>query len=235
MQRSQPLLFLLLAVPGICGAAIYRCDTADGVVFSQVPCAKQGVQVRVTKPATAQEPSQAAAAVSAEPDHGAQWIDVGKFEHLAGSTPEVIVRQVGKPAASYLHDGIEHWLYPNAIKVLDNKRHCPELLLHAGASPQINWVPEGIMQKSVTIAEGFAGWKQPSKVIVKPFIVADTGVQGQSKSIVLRKLGEPDEKRVFNGREVWEYQKVRLVREKPKTVTVYLEFDGDLVVSAAGN
>jgi outer membrane protein assembly factor BamE (lipoprotein component of BamABCDE complex) len=91
------------------------------------------------------------------------------------------------------------------------------------------------MKRSVQVARGLADWDQPDSTREKSFSVGDTVVMGQSKSQVVGKLGQPDAKRVFDGREVWEYRDVQFAASNPQTLTIYLTFDGDIVASSAGN
>ena len=76
---------------------------------------------------------------------------------------------------------------------------------------------------------------EPSSIRKKSFSVGDTVVVGKSKSQVVSKLGQPDIKRVFNGRELWEYQDVQFAADNPETLNIYLTFEGDIVASSAGN
>ncbi len=65
--------------------------------------------------------------------------------------------------------------------------------------------------------------------------LAETAVKGQSKSQVVGKFGQPDAKRIFDGREIWEYRKVKFSTESPSSLTVYLTFDGNIVAESAAN
>ncbi len=49
------------------------------------------------------------------------------------------------------------------------------------------------------------------------------------------KFGQPDAKRIFDGREIWEYRKVKFSTESPSSLTVYLTFDGSIVAESAAN
>ena len=57
----------------------------------------------------------------------------------------------------------------------------------------------------------------------------------QYASNVVSKPGQPDAKRVFNGREIWEYKEVQFAANSPEILTTYLTFEGDIVASSAGN
>ena len=165
----------------------------------------------------------------------AAQVDIARFEKLFSKTPEQVIELVGEPGGKFLQDGTDHWLYDNAVKEEGGKKVCPEILFRKGKSFQITWVPEALMKKGVAVAKGFAGWTPPAEVKEKDFTAADTGVKGKSKADVLRKLGEPDEKRVFNGREVWAYKLVRMSKTDPRHLTIVLEFEGDTVENSFGN
>lgn len=219
---------LLVAVTASAGS-IYKCNTSEGVVFSQSPCAPDAVKLKSgnRKPA--------GSAVDAAPDAGGGSLDVRLFDEIGAETAAVIVETVGPPAARYTHDGTERWLYPNAVKVSDDGRLSPELFLENGRHFQTSWIPEDVMKRSVPVAAGLSDWVQPESTREKSFFVGDTVVMGRSKSQVVGRLGQPDAKRVFNGREIWEYRDVRYAASNPQTLTIFLTFNGDIVASSAGN
>ncbi len=219
---------LLAASPAFAGS-IYKCNTQEGVVFSQTPCAPDAIELKSGKSRKSRQPS------NAQEGPAAGMIDIRLFEEVGTETAEAIIELVGHPAAKYTHEGDEHWLYPNAIKVDDNIRLCPELLLRNGRQFQISWVPEDVMIKSVNAAKKLTDWKEPSSIREKTFSVGDTVVMGNNKSQVVSKLGQPDAKRVFNGREIWEYKEVQFAANNPESLTIYLTFEGDIVASSAGN
>ncbi len=219
---------LLSATPAFAGS-IYKCNTQEGVVFSQTPCAPDAIKLKSGK---SKRPRQSS---NGQETPTAGMIDIRLFEQVGAETAEDIVELVGHPAAKYTHNGDEHWLYPNAIKMDDNMRLCPELFLRNGRQYQISWVPEDIMIKSVSAAKKLSDWKEPSSIRKKTFSVGDTVVMGNNKSQVVSKLGQPDAKRVFNGREIWEYKEVQFAANNPETLTIYLTFEGDIVASSAGN
>ncbi len=221
------IICLFVSAP-VFPTSIYQCKTAKGVVFSQLPCAENAVRLDEKRSRSSQRP------VKKWAGENQSEIDIEKFNRLPWSQEEVIA-YVGRPAATYTHDGTDHWLYPNAVKVTDGQRLCPELLFEDGQRFQMNWIPEKIMKKSVVAARKISDWKQPYPTKQKSFFVTDSGVVGDSKSRVLQKLGKPDAKRVFNGREVWEYEKVRFSNTNNETLTIFLEFENGKVVSSAGN
>ena len=214
-------LGLLLMADTALAGSIYKCDTEEGVVFSQRPCAPDAVRISAGRKRAGQSTNGKA-------------VDAALFDQIRANSAKVIIETVGRPAASYIHDDIEHWLYPNVVKEADGQRVSPELLLENGQHTQTNWIPEEIMKNSVEAARAFADWVQPAFTQEKTFFVGDTVVMGRSKSQVLGKLGEPDAKRVHRGREVWEYREVRFSASTPETLTIYLTFDGDIVASSAG-
>lgn len=220
--------FLLTTSTAFAGS-IYKCNTQEGVVFSQRPCAPDAVKLKSGKSRSSRRSSNS----QERPTDG--MIDIRLFEEVGAKTAEVIIELVGHPTAKYTHDGTEHWLYPNAVKEDGNMRLSPELLLENGRQFQISWVPEDIMIKSVEAAKGLSNWKEPSSIREKTFSVGDTVVMGNNKSQVIGKLGEPDAKRVFNGNEIWEYKEVHFAANTPETLTIYLTFEGDIVSSSAGN
>lgn len=222
-MRKEILLalgFLLVADAALAGS-IYKCNTEEGVVFSQRPCAPDAVRISTGRKRAGQSASGKA-------------VDAALFEQMGTKSAKVIIETVGRPAASYVHDSTEHWLYPNVVKESDGERVSPELLLEHGRHIQTNWLPENVMESSVEAARAFSDWVQPASTQEKTFFVGDTVVMGRSKTQVRGKLGEPDAKRVHKGREVWEYRDVRFSAGNPETLTIYLTFEGDVVASSAG-
>jgi hypothetical protein len=209
--------------------AIYRCNSPDGVTFSERPCGAHAVQVK------AETSAPASTSHAARPGEFLSLIDSAKFGALGVRSASAIIAVVGRPTATYRHGGTEHWLYPNAIRRSELGAHAPEILLKDGKSFQINWLPEDVMHKAVAIAKGFANWAPPEEIREKGFSLSDPMLVGTKKSSIIKALGQPDGKRVSNGNEIWEYQKVRLALDKPETVTIYLEFDGDVVTNSVGN
>ena len=219
---------LLAATQGY-ATSIYRCDTSGGVIFSEKPCAPDAIAIKTKSPQALRN------SPAGRPGGPLPSVDFQKFNTLGVQSTEKIIAVVGRPAASYLHGDIEHWLYPNAIRRSELGSHCPEILLVDGKSFQIDWLPEPVMKKSVAIAGGFADWSPPTEIKEKSFDLADAEVAGSEKANIISSLGQPDAKRVFNGSEIWEYEKVRLAQDKADTVTIFLEFDGDFVTTSAEN
>ena len=209
--------------------SIYKCKTPSGILFSERPCGDQAVELSKKKSAGH---TSATTRQSTSPQ---SKIDIEVVNELSTASPDETIARIGPPAASYTHRGTEHWLYPNAVRVEDGERTCPEMLFEDGRRFQIPWLPEEVMKKSVVAANRFKGWKPSGPVKQKSFTATDTGVVGESKSTVIRKFGQPDTKRVFNGRELWEYEQVRFGGGNNETLTIFLEFDGDKVASSAGN
>lgn len=227
-MRNETLLALglLIACTPVFAGSIYKCNTKEGVVFSQTPCAPDAVKLQTGKKRTA---------ASAINGHDAGSIDAKLFDEIGAKSAQVIIDTVGPPAARYTHDGTEHWLYPNAVDLRDDQRVSPELLLENGTHFQTSWIPEDVMQDAVEVARGLANWQQPATPRPKSFTVGDTVVMGNSKSQVVGRLGEPDAKRVYRGREVWEYRDVPFAANNPRSLTIFLTFDGDIVTSSGGN
>jgi hypothetical protein len=163
-------------------------------------------------------------------------VDIKKFKYIGGKSFDDIIALVGQPAARYKAGDVDYWLYDNAFKEEEGKRKCPELLFEKGEVFQISWIPDEIMKKSVMVAKGFGDWTPPTEIKEKTFTVSDTGVVDKTKSEILENFGSPDVKKVFNGKEVWEYKKVSMGKEAPEMyVTIFLEFEGEKVVSSVGN
>lgn len=220
-------------------AAIYRCDTKDGVIFSQIPCSHNAEEVTFVKSKSSISGNGGGSHVTykMETVEDTEQPKDDKFAKITTKTSaDVIVDILGKPAATFVDEGNdEHWLYLDCSKSEYNQPRCPEILVHDNLNRQINWLPEDIMRESVEVAKGFAHWVQPAEVKTKNFALADTGVRGQNKSGVLKSLGEPDFKKVFNGREVWVYKQVPVAPNNPKTMSIFLEFEGNVVASSRGN
>lgn len=217
----------LLVCAEALGGSIYRCNTPEGVVFSQSPCAKDAVRLDREAPPAPEE--------SAAQEPPAELIDIGEIGALGDGSKEAIVERLGQPAAKYVIDGTEHWFYPNATDESADQPVFAEMLIEDGQMFQITWLPEDVMRRSVPSARRIAGWVQPDRISEKHFDIADTDIVGNSKGDVAGKLGQPDAKKVFDGREWWEYRKVALSPDSSQTLTIYVEFDGDRVISSVGN
>ena len=135
--------------------------------------------------------------------------------------------------------GLAHLVDVRELELLlcvrDGQRTCPELLIEDGQMFQITWLPEAVMKKSIVAAQAIAGWERPGPVKDKAFLVSDTDIEGERKATVVRRLGQPDAKKVFNGREIWEYERVKLAAGSADTLTIFVEFEGDIVASSVGN
>ena len=218
------LVFLL--APGMTLGAVYKCETPNGVVFSQNPCAENAEEVEIRDASPAQTtPGSSGGPVTIR--SSLKGFDMAY-------TPDELLDKHGPPAARYTADNTSHWFYPNGCRTEDGQVECPEFLMEDGTVFQITWLPEAIMKKSVAAARKIAGWTQPASVREKKFTPSDTNVKGKNKSTVTAKLGKPDLKRVFNGRELWEYRKVRMSSILSNTMTIFLEFEDDKVFSSAG-
>ena len=91
------------------------------------------------------------------------------------------------------------------------------------------------MKKRKAIALSLNGWRPSGKVVMKTFYVADTDVVGDSKNDILTRFGPPDEKKIFRGREIWEYYKVRNNLYDSKRLSVRFEFEDNIVTSSTGS
>lgn len=223
------ILICVIACPGVMAKSIYKCKTATGILLSDKPCGDAAEQL------SKKESSGHTSATSRQSESPRSAIDIAVVDELRGASPEATIERIGPPAASYTRRGTEHWLYPNAVREENSVRNCPEMLFEDGRRYQITWLPEAIMKKSVVAANRFRGWKPSGPVKQKSFTIAATGVVGESRSAVTRKLGQPDAKRVYNGQELWEYEQVRYESGNSDTVTIYIEFEGDTVSSSVGN
>jgi hypothetical protein len=222
-------LGLLVAAGAASAGSIYKCTTSEGVVFSQSPCAPDAVKLKSGKKRSTRQADDGQSSASDGE------LDIQLFDEIGAESASTIVETIGQPAAKYTHDGTEHWLYPNAVKVSEGRRLSPELLLDNGRHFQTTWILEDVMKRSVEAARGLVDWDQPASTREKSFSVGDTVVMGKRKSEVVGKLGQPDAKRVFDGQEIWEYREVPFAANNPRTMTIYLTFNGDIVASSAGN
>lgn len=230
MKTLVQIVFLSVCLCATAGAqSIYKCKTPGGVMFSQKPCGEDAVKL------SSKKSSGSTSATVRQSTRRQPTIDIEKFRRVGVSTAAEIIELIGPPAASYTHRGTEHWLYSNASKEINGQPVCPEILLENGESFQITWLPRETMLKAVVAANRFKGWERPGPVKDKPFVISDTDVQGENKTTVVRKFGQPDAKKVFNGHEWWEYEKVRLNSGDAQSYTLFLEFEGDTVASSAAN
>lgn len=222
----------MLALSGLPGSAsgqtVYRCKTATGIVYSQLPCADDAERREVKAPATAGS-AGAAAATRAFVDIGADLLAA-----LRGSAGEVRAR-LGDPAASYRIDEAEYWLYEHVGRIEDGQRQLAELRVVNDRAAQVNWMAEDVMRRGVIAARSFAGWQAPAGPRTKTIYATGKDLRGNSKAGVLALYGEPDVKKIFQGTEVWEYRGVPISRENPQLLTLYVEFEAGRVSVVNGN
>lgn len=166
---------------------------------------------------------------------GEAEFDESKFAFLGSKPLEKVIETVGEPAARYKDLNHEYLLYPNAVRVKDGVRSCCEVMFSKGKMTQINYLPEEVMKKSVEVVKGFGDWKPPEELKLKSFPILGTHVVGKTKVELVEILGQPDVKRVFNGMEVWDYQKVPMEKGSEKLLTLFVEFEGDKVSGTKGN
>lgn len=141
-QRPWLLLLLTLYTLPVTAAdsPVYHCKTDKGEVYSQSPCEPQHIEVLYSSPI--------------RPDSKTGLLDTQLFDTLAPATPAItVLKLLGSPAARYHEEQTEHWLYPNAVKTIDSKRHNPEILVRNDQSLQVNWLPEATMQQALTQAQ----------------------------------------------------------------------------------
>lgn len=162
-------------------------------------------------------------------------IEAGKFDFLGGKTSAQVIEKVGAPAARYQGGLYEYWLYPNAVRERDGVRRCVEAVFKSGKMTQMNFLTEETMKKSVEIVKGFGDWAPSAEVKVKEFYALGTSMVGKTKTEVVEAFGQPDVRRVFNGKEVWDYQKVPMEKGSEKQLTVFVEFEDDKVSGTTGN
>ena len=198
-------------------SAIYRCDTSNGVVFSQKKCGDDAVQLTVKGSRRAIQQGSPSVAVSSKLLNG-----------LDGASVQQLLDKIGQPSAKYTYKGVEHWFYANIEKDINGEDRSPEILLQNGYSFQISWLPTDEINERVTLAQKIAAWS-PSTSQRKQISVEDFDVKGLSRSEVVEKLGEPVAKTISNGQERWEYLGVPAGTATNTYVTVFVDFDGDLV------
>lgn len=223
------LAWALLFFTSTADAAVYKCKTAQGTVYSQSPCAANAEQVRIKDESAASKNPRTA------PVESAPTADIDLERNWPNTTQEALAL-LGKPQGLYYEaDHDEYWLYAVGCKLDEGVRKCPELRVVAERITQINWHPEATMQKAIRVAAGFGDWTPKRLDADKTFTFADVPPVGSARAAVVAKLGEPDYKRVFQGIEVWEYHKVRVSREDSSRLTLFLEFDGDRISQSIGN
>lgn len=225
--RTTTLLALALLFPGeqLPAQSIYKCKTPGGVMFSEKPCGEDAkkLSLKASGGRTSASRHERSGALPAVP--------VQKFDGLPFEA-DAVIAAIGPPAASYTHRGTEHWLYPNAVREEGGQRACPELLFEDGQRFQTNWLPEDVMHDSVRAARAIGDWQRRAPVQDKRFYAVGEDVRGAHKAAVVRRYGEPDAKKVHAGREWWEYERVPVSADNPQRLTLFVEFDGDVVASA---
>ena len=145
---------------------------------------------------------------------------------------DTVIAMVGEPRARWWLGDVEHWLYDNARLERNGKVYVPEVLFRDRRSFRLNWVPETQQVDAIVAARAIAGWRPPAVRGTRGFTATDRLVlDGRDRTFVVRVLGEPDSKRVVRGREVWDYEDVRLSASRDVRVTFSVDFVVGVVVS----
>lgn len=150
------------------------------------------------------------------------------------TTPEQVRELVGEPDGRYFDGDNEYWLYDVVVWEEDGQKKCPEVLFRKGKFGQINYLTEAIMKKSVAIAKSIADFEPAKEIKTKEFILKDTAVVGKTRAEIAAALGRPDIKKIFQGREVWVYKKVRKAADQEAEISIYIEFDGEKCMASNG-
>lgn len=207
---------------------VYKCETADGPVYSAQPCADDAEVVNVRSRSVSGPPSRPTA--TNQPP-----IDTALFEDLAEMNAEQILEDIGLPAAMYYNIDLEYWFYPNACRD-EGGRKCALLLIKDDKPIQINWLDEDEIRRSAEVARGFSGFRPPAQIREKTYSITGLGdIRGLTKTMVAARIGQPDVKRVYDGVELWEYRQVRPQPGSSQRLTMVVEFDGDRVADTRAN
>ena len=213
-------IFTLFIIFGASNSAmgIYRCDTPNGVLFSQQKCGKGAVLIE-SKRSVSQKPKVSPIAKSSQGGHVAG---------LDSASVQELLDTVGQPSAKYIYKGIEHWFYTDIEQNVNGKVRSPEILLQNGYSYQVSWLSNEEIEERASLAKKISAWS-PSNTKQRINSVEDFDVKGLSRREVLEKLGEPVAKTIADGAERWEYVGVPAGVSTNTYVTVFVDFDGDLV------
>lgn len=210
-----------LAAAPLHAQTVYRCKTAQGVVYSQRPCAPDAEKREM-------QPTRRANPVAGE------TITMAALDGIFMVSEKDVVDRIGQPAARYRVGDDEYWLYPNACRLDGQQRVCAELLIREGASQQVNWLAEATMRKSVRVAQDIGSWKPPLSPPQRAFTIQGIDAVGRTRAMIAHKYGPPDVKRIDNGAEVWEYRGIQTSRIDTTPATLLIEFDGDKVKRISG-
>ena len=220
------LVYFLLC--SVCWAqTVYKCKTEQGVIYSQSPCADDAEKRTVSPPSPASDD---------------RAVGSGGFRELSqdelfsiGGASEDILQRFGPPAARYRKGDEERWFYPNLGQIENGARLCAEIHISEGSSYQITWLPEAVMAKSVQAARRIGDWRPPTNPPRRNFFITGSDPRGLAKPAVVARYGEPDLKKVFNGVEIWEYQRIPMDASGAQNLTLYIEFEGNSVSQSMAN
>lgn len=206
---------------------VYRCKTERGVIYSQKPCGDDAER-REMGPA-----KNAGVEEKAEPE---EFTDLGEeaWTKATGAVEDVLSR-LGAPDARYRVEGSEYWLYDSVGRIQNDQKQLIELLIVDGKAAQVNWLSEEVMRNTVAVAREIGDWEPPAGPRTKVFYVTGHDIRGLSKSALLGRFGQPSVKKIFNGIEVWEYREVPMSASDPRKLSLFVEFDGDVVRQSMGN
>lgn len=229
-MKTWMIVLCALAVGPAGAQSVYKCKTAQGVVYSQSPCGDDAEKRTVAVPSAPGSSDAASGPVG-------PFVELTRDERfMVGGSAEKIRQVWGPPAARYRKGNEERWFYPNRGVVENGVRQCIELHVDGDTAYQITYLSEAAMTKSVPIARRIGDWRPPSPMPTRRFYAVGGGdPRGMSKSAVVARFGEPDLKKIFNGIEVWEYHDIPMSQDNPQTLTLFIEFDGDRVSQTIGN
>jgi hypothetical protein len=120
------------------------------------------------------------------------------------------------------------------VKEKNGVKTAPTLLFKDGKFMQTNWTLHETVKKSVEIVKGFGNWTPPAEEKEKTFLLSDTDVVGKTCAEVLTKLGQPDAKTVFDGKEIWVYRLVRINKTDPKTISIQITIEAGKATGSTG-
>lgn len=150
----------------------------------------------------------------------------GIFESVAFKNEEEVLELLGEPDAAFEQGGRISWYYSKPAFNRQGKPVCPELqFMEDEARMVIMWPPDK-MKKQIALvrrlkAEGAQASKGPAT-----FTFSDSfkylGV-GTPQATVREDLGEPDSKKIVEGREEWNYDTLIIENGASRRLTVVLQ------------
>lgn len=146
-------------------------------------------------------------------------------EKLAGKTPAQVEKLLGKPAAIYRQQDHESWYYQKPSTGPNGTLVYPEVRFADGKVRSVNHWDKSAMDDKVKTST-LNDTVEPVPVPRAETLDLDEFHKlafGKNQDEILNNLGQPDNKKIVDGHEVWQYNGIVKHQDGPMTMTIEFE------------